>query len=512
MPTPALRTPVLLAGAGVAGSLTALELAYHGVPSIVVERAGGPPRFPDPVLISGRGMELLRRLGLARDLRADGVDPCCPFDILWGRDAARPPLLTWRLPSVVELLDSYAMTDDGTAPVEPYLLISGPDLIIRLRRALQAHPLVDLRTRWTLTDVREDRAGVAATVIDGGAGARHVIEAAYLAGCDGADSTVRRCAGLAMDELGPPAPHFTVFFRNPALAGRWSNPSALITAEATVVAGHDGDMCVAHLPVAADEQTGVGDPGALLRRRLGLPDDPPEIVAVAQRSGTQSLARGYRRGRVFLAGRAAHQMATPADDMDTCIGDAVDLGWRLAAAVHGWAGEELLAGYQTERRQQALLDRELARRAKQTRRRFQRLVESGADRHVMAEALRQEAPQLDPARTGPPEMTGMPGFRPPAFRLIGGDHFFDRLGPQFTLADRTAEQDGWPLVTAARARGVPMRHLPLAGVPVPEAWSGRLVLIRPDQRVAWCADELPADCDAVLDGVTGARQRLYENT
>ncbi|GIF03412.1 FAD-dependent monooxygenase [Actinoplanes siamensis] len=512
MPTPALRTPVLLAGAGVAGSLTALELAHHGVASIVVERASGPPRAADPVLISGRSMELLRRLGLARELRPDGVDPSCPIDILWSRAAGRAPALTWRLPSAEELRRTYAATADGTAPIEPYLLISGADLAVRLRRALRRHPLIDLRTRWTLTDVREDRDGVAATVIDAEAGTRVVIETAYLAGCDGADSTVRRCAGLSLEELGPPAPYVTVHFRSAALAGRWPNPAALIATEVTLVTGHSGDLCVAHLPVTADEQAGVGDPAELLRDRLGLPGDPPEIVAVAQRTGVPSIARAYRRGRVFLAGQAAHQLEAPVDEVDTCIGDAVGLGWRLAAAVHAWAGEPLLAGYQGERRQQALLDRELARRALQTRRRFQRLVESGANEQVMAEALGQEAPQLDPARTGAPRTAGRPGFRPPAFRLAGGDHLFDRLGPQFTLVDLTAGQHGWPLLSAARARGIPVRHLPVTGVPMPAAWPGRLVLIRPDQQVAWCANDVPADCGAVLDQVTGTRQALYENT
>ncbi|GAA1625512.1 FAD-dependent monooxygenase [Actinoplanes couchii] len=498
------RTPVLLAGAGVAGSLTALELAHHGVPSIVVERAGSPSRFPDPMLISGRGMELLRRLDLTRELRDDGVDPGCPVDILWSREAGGMPALSWRLPSVTETRRAYADEPDGSAPIEPYLLISGPDLTARLRRALHRHPLIDLRSRWTLTDVREEPDGVTATVIDAQAGARHVIEAAYLAGCDGADSTVRRCAGLPMDTLGPAVPHVAVCFRSPALSGRWANPATLITTGVTVTTGHYGDMCVAHLPVGADGHADVGDPAELLRTRLG--GEVPEIVAVAQRTGAAAIARSYRRGRIFLAGRAAHQLESPAEEIDTCIGDAVNLGWRLAAVVRRWADDRLLDGYQEERRQQALLDRELAHRAFQTRRRFQRLVGTGADPRAMAAALRQEAPQLDPARTGPP------GLRPPAFRLAGGDHVLDRLGPQFTLIDLSAGRDGWALVSAARARGIPMRHLPVAGAPVPGSWPGRFVLTRPDQRIVWTGDEPPADGAVVLDELTGARARTYENT
>jgi 2-polyprenyl-6-methoxyphenol hydroxylase-like FAD-dependent oxidoreductase len=512
MPTSALRTPVLVAGAGVAGSLTALELAHHGVPSMVVERADRPARIPDLLLINGRSMELLRRLDLTRDLRAAGLDPDCPLDFLWSAGMDRPPALQWRLPPVATLRETYAATADGIAPVEPYVLITSPGLIARLRRALRGHPLIDLRTRWTLTEVETTADAVIATVLDAEGGTRHLVEAGYLAGCDGADSTVRRCAGLTLEELGPPAPHLALHFRSPALAGRWTNPAILITAGATVIAGHDADRCVAYVPIAADDQDAVANPGDLLHDRLGLPDDPMRIVTVVQRAGVPSVARSYRRGRVFLAGQAAHQVETPGDDLGTCIGDAVDLGWRLAAAVHGWAGERLLAGYQTERRRHALADRERGARNRSTRRRLQRLVDSGANDSELAAVLRNGPPQVDPAGTGPAETAGAPGFRPHAFRLAGGGHFFDRLGPQFTLVDLTLGQDGYPLVKAARTRGIPVRHLPLAGAPVPAAWSGRLVLIRPDQLVAWCADGPPVDCDGLLDEVTGARQQLYENT
>ncbi|MEU4692327.1 FAD-dependent monooxygenase [Actinoplanes sp. NPDC023714] len=512
MPTPALRTPVLVAGAGVTGSLTALELAHHGVPSLVVERSGGPSRYPDPLLISGRGMELMRRLGLTRALRAGGMDPSCPVDVLWSPEAGLPAVPVWRLPAPAELSRSYASSADGTAPIEPYLVINGPVLITRLRRALHEHPLIDLRTRWILTDVHAEPGGVTTTVIDAAAGSRHVIESAYLAGCDGADSTVRRCAGLGLQQLGPSATRFTVYFRSPALTGAWRHPSVLITRGATVTGGHDGDSCVAHLRLGTDDPDQVGDPSALLHHRLGLTEDPPQVVAVVQRTGAPSVARAYREGRIFLAGRAGHQSGAPGGDVDLCIGDAVDLGWRLAATLHGWGGDRLLAGYQAERRVAALAGQRSARQVRRTRARLDRLTGSGAGQDVIVGALRRHAPRVDPAGTGPAAAAGTPGHRSPAFPLAGGGQLFDRLGPQFTLADLTADQNGWPLVTAARTRGIPVRHLPIAGTRVPAAWRGRLVLIRPDQRVAWCADELPDDCDRVLSEVTGSRQVLYENT
>ena len=82
---PVLRTPVLVVGAGVAGCVLALELAHHGVASIVAERAAQPPRHPELTLVSGRSMELLRRLGLATEIRRHGIAPECPADVVWVR-------------------------------------------------------------------------------------------------------------------------------------------------------------------------------------------------------------------------------------------------------------------------------------------------------------------------------------------------------------------------------------------------------------------------------------------
>ncbi len=285
---------MLLAGAGVAGSVAALQLAHRGVRSVVVERARKPSALPYPVRLGERSRELLR------------------------------PVATVSA------------------------LITGPALIGRLRRALVEHPLVDLRTGWTLTDARTEADGVVATVLDATAGARHVVEAGYLAGCDGAQSTVRRCANLPLQPLGPPAPHLTVYFRTAEVAAPPPGPSP----DATVICGHDGDVCVAHLPVSPDEAVTVTDPAELLRQRLGMTGEPPEILAVVQRDGVPAVAKAYRRGRIFLAGQSAHQAGPPSDDVDTSIGDAVDLGRRLAAAVHG--GAESLAGYEAERRRHAL--------------------------------------------------------------------------------------------------------------------------------------------------------------
>ncbi|MFI5932226.1 FAD-dependent monooxygenase [Actinoplanes sp. NPDC051494] len=530
-----LYTPVLIVGAGVAGSVLALELAHHGVPSIVVERATRDPRHRELNLVSGRSMELLRRLGLSDAIRPHGIDPDGEADVLWVRGLDQPPVLVSRLPSVNQLLSAYAQGGDGRAPVEPYLVLPGSELTGRLRAAARAHPLVDLREGWTFTDLRPsasdsrtegDQGGAVAVLLEAGTGVRHVVQARYLAGCDGAQSTVRRCLGVVMEHLTTPVQHYTVYFRSDEMTDGPAHPRTIITAGLTLSWRPDEDLWIGYLPLSADEAT-TADPAALLQDRLGLGPDAAEIVAVAQSEESPRVAAAYQRGPVYLAGEAAHRFHPPGDTVDTCVGDAVDLGWKLAAAVRGWGGPALLASYEDERRRRALIDQELASRALETRSRFGRLADAGASHEVLAGVLGPEPAPTDVAGTGPADGAGrsavvwrepgavtrtVPGCRPPAVRMSDGGQLFDRLGPQFTLVDLTDGAHGTALVATAEARGIPMRHLTVADTVVRACWEEGLVLVRPDQHVAWRSGADQADWDRVLDVVTGHRSQEHVNT
>jgi 2-polyprenyl-6-methoxyphenol hydroxylase-like FAD-dependent oxidoreductase len=532
MMAPALRTSVLVVGCGVAGSVLALELAHHGVASIVVERASRPPRHPDLNLVPGRSMELLRRLGLTGDIRKYDPDPDRGADVVWSQGLDQLPVLVSQVTSVNQLRRRYASVRDGSAPVEPYALVSGAELASGLRDAVRAHPMVDLREGWTFTDLRLEQDGTIATVLEAGTGVRHVIEANYLAGCDGAHSTVRRCLGVSLQDLAAGSHHCTVYFRSSELAHRLGRPSTVITDGITLQRGRDGDLWIGHLPLTPGEPT-VTDAARLLHDRLRIRLESPQILGMAQWDDSLGVATEYRRGTAYLVGESAHRFAPPGATVDTCIGDAVDLGWKLAAALNGWGGPALLSSYEGERRRRALLDRELLARTFETRRRFCRLAAAGASREFLADVLRQEAPQMETSgadlaggHPGSPVIwqeagdrcdgatagTTLPGNRPPAVRLPDGDQLFDRLGPQFTLVDLSDDGSGTPLVASARARGIPMAHLTVPDAAVRAVWASRLVLVRPDQHIAWRTDDPPADWGLVLDVVTGQRRQNHVNT
>ncbi|WP_426512035.1 FAD-dependent monooxygenase [Dactylosporangium sp. McL0621] len=517
-----LHTSVLIVGAGTAGAVLALELAHHGVASMVLDAPGAEPA--GLVHIGGRSMELLRRLGLAAGIRRAGLGADEATDMVWSRRLDRPPVLVAQRPSVYELVQRYATVNDGTAPAEHHQQIARGPLAQVLRAALRAAPLVDLREGWACTAVRVGEDGAAVTAVGEPDGVQHAIRARYVVGCDGPASVVRRCADIGLDALpGAHTAYRAISFRcrDLALHSRGPGLSTLVVGALTLLSRPERHVWVGHRPVEAGEPA---DPARPLFEGLGA---AVEVLGVREWDDTLPVAQVYRRGPVFLAGEAAHAFRPAADAADTGIGDAVDLGWKLAAACHGWGGPALLDSYEAERRPRALMDRELLARGLETGRRFARLAAAGAPQDYLAAFLRQEpaladdigigyggryasSPVVWHERGSPPVPHGQritpstwPGGRPPAVRLADGGQLFDRFGPQLTLVDLTDSGEGRALAGVAKTRGLPVTHLPVHDPAVRACWGRRLVLVRPDQHVAWRDDAVPEDWDAVLTRVCG---------
>jgi 2-polyprenyl-6-methoxyphenol hydroxylase-like FAD-dependent oxidoreductase len=527
LPAQAFDTPVLVVGAGPSGAVLALELARHNVPSMVVERSTAASTEPKLDCLSGRSMELLRRLDLAGALRAGGIGGERPIEVLWAGRYDEPPIAVWRYPSVEDVRQRYAAVNDGSAP-EPYQRVPGSLVEELTRKALRDEPLVDLREGWICVDVRLEASGVVATVADARTGLRHTVDARYLAACDGAESTVRRCLDIPLDVHGPGIEYCTVYFRShDRNLRRYGPPFVTIAAGgATIVSRDAGSTWSGTVQVSTDEP--LTDPVARIRERLGFGFAVDEILGIVQREGTLAVARAYRKGAAYLVGDAAHPFQPIIDHgANTALGDAVDLGWKLAASVSGWGGPELLASYQAERRPVALFERERCDALIEVRRRFTRLYAAGMSREHLAGVLAQEMYQVDslgvhfghrysnspvvwPEQAKAPTWkwrrivpTTWPGGRAPAVRLADGGELFDRLDVGFTLVDLSGRGAGGPLVDMAVQRGVPMAHLTVDDAAVRACWERDLVLVRPDEHVAWRGDLAPADWGAVLDRVTG---------
>lgn len=499
-------TPVLIIGAGPVGAVLALELARHGVASTVVERSRAAPLFPKMDFLNGRTMELLRRLDIERTVRAVGVPAEYPANFVWTAGLDRPAIAVWPYPAPAE-----------QDPLVAYLRIPGSVLEDTLRAELRRHPLVDLREGWLCTGLSASGATVRDTH-----GGDHRVDASYVIGCDGAGSAVRRALDVGMPVVAPPTRRISIYFRSADPALRPYGRAFVTTSSTgvTLVSRNERDLWTASFQASE-----VDDPVAVLREKLRVDVAVDEVLAVSQWQGALAVADAYRVGPVFLAGDAAHQYYPfGGHGANTGIADAVDLGWKLAAVTTGWAGSALLDSYETERRPVALFNREMCANFLEVARRFAQLSADGASDAHLAGFLAQETGQVSNVgihfgyRYSSPVIcaedaqaprwdwgaivpTTWPGGRPPSMPA-NGEPLFDRFGAGFTLVDLSGVAAGAVLVKEAVRRGIPMTHLTVDDPAVGAAWERELVLVRPDQHVAWRGNAAPDDWGAVLDQVT----------
>ncbi|EPR15189.1 FAD-monooxygenase [Sphingobium indicum IP26] len=531
---PGIQTEVLIAGGGPVGMSLALELAHHGVRSVLLERNPTTTTHPKMDLTNGRSMELFRRLGVADKLRAAGVPASEPLDVVWATSGSGSILHRFAYAAPDAAREAARVRNDGTDTLEPAMRVSQIVLEPVLKKLVDANPLVDVRFGWAYEAFEQDAEGVTATIRNGGTGETASIRALYLAGCDGGGSRVRRDAGIDLEGMHAIGEAYMVHFRSTdhqALA-KFGIAYHLQTAHGTLIAQNGHDIWTLQTLAPPDS-----DPDELLRNFMGRSFDY-EILVANPWTPHMVVANRLRNGRIFLAGDAAHQVIpTGGYGMNTGIGDAVDLGWKLAAAVKGWGGEALLESYEVERLAIARRNREAAQRhlevrlaiinlfleaqaegdlegAEASERRLElgrRIAELGNAENeswgiehgyrYRSPVICSDGPELalDPMRAAP---TTFPGSRLPSLHLADGRPLFDLLGPEFTLI-ATGQANIGGFEAAAAAAGVPVTVVRLDREPVLDLLERPLLLVRPDQHVAWRGVAAPDDWASILATVTG---------
>ncbi len=517
----------------------ALELARRGIACTLVERNATTTRHPKMDITNARSMELFRRLGLVPALRAAAVPETHNFDVSWvttmtGRQVHRFPY-----PSVAEARLAIRNRNDGTQPVEPPMRVSQVEIEPVLRQAIEDAPQVDVRFGFAFESLTQSGDGVTAVLRDTDTGVAKMIRCRYLVGCDGGGSIVRQCLGVPLNGDVRIMQRFMTHFRSDdrALLQRWGTAWHYQSPLGTLIAQNDRDLWTLHSRAPDDSELDDVDPATLLRLFIGT--DIVHQVEVANRWSPHLLvADAYRSGRVFLAGDAVHQyIPTGGYGMNTGIGDACDLGWKLAAVLHGFAGPGLLDSYEAERRPVGLRNREGSRRHNETRRRIAQLYrdasiysglppsEAAMDRLGREIAVTGNAENesggielgysyagssaidTDPDATAPDDPglyqpSTVPGVRLPSVMLGDTTSIHDRLGPWFTLM-AVGCAPSRDMLAAAGRRGVPLAVVSFSAPYLTDVYGRQQLLIRPDQHIAWRGTRLDVTtAEALLGRVT----------
>lgn len=511
---------VLIAGAGPVGMTLALELARHGVPSRMFERAYTTTRHPKMDITNGRSMELFRRLGLANKLRVAGVPESHPLDVAWVTSMSGHELHRFKYPPPQELRARYHATNDGAQPLEPAMRVSQIVVEPILQAAVQANPLIDARWGIAVEAAGQSGSGVWIDVRDRKSDRTQRIEGAYLAGCDGGNSAVRAATGIGLEGDAGVANRYMIHFRSDerALLQRFGVAWHYQSPAGTLIAQDDVDTWTLHarFPDAVDPDS--VNPMDTLRAFLGA-DIAAEILVANPWKPHLLLADAYRHGRVFLAGDAAHQyIPTGGYGMNTGIGDAVALGWMLAATLNGWGEPDLLQAYEAERRPIGRINRGWS--AAHTGLRLDIMAayqahpnaaEDPGVRASLAAAIADlgnleneawgvefayrydDSPLIAPAAAAdlsapPPDdpasipAAAWPGMRAPSFILPDGQALFDLFDPSgFTMLCFNPALD----TTVMQQAGAPVKRVDIALEAARDVYGADLALIRPDGHMAW---------------------------
>lgn len=535
-----IQTDVVIVGAGPVGLALAIELGLRSVRCVVVEQHDRVGLNPRAKLTNVRSREHLRRWGIANELRrASGLQPDYPPNVVFATRLNGYPLARFENAFYCSLERSDLYSEPGQW-VPQYVL----EEVLRSRAA--GLPSVQIRFNCKLEHLVHDADGVTAELRDTLTGARSALRSAYLVGADGARSTVREILGIAMQGQGALAPNLNVIFRAPALAALHDKGPAIqywmVNSEAPAYLGPmDGHglwfLIAPRLPGGTDPAR--VDAKALVRRACGIEFDL-EIVHADPWTAHRLIAERYAKGRVFLAGDACHlHPPSGGHGMNMGIGDAVDLGWKLAATLQGWGGPTLLDTYGLERKpvhqrvidaaveSYALVGGELSRADIEQPGTAGDRARSAAGKLIFEHKLPEfrslglvlgyryrNSPIILPDGTAPvPEQvteyrpSAQPGCLAPHLWLDDGSSLYDHFGAGFTLllGGKARMDHAAGVRRAAAARGIPLEVFPVADPRFAALYGADLALVRPDQHVAWRGDDLPADSATLLDCVRGAR-------
>jgi 2-polyprenyl-6-methoxyphenol hydroxylase-like FAD-dependent oxidoreductase len=536
-----MDTQVIICGGGPTGLTLAVDLGMRGIRCVLLEQKEAPLFLPKMERSNARSMEIYRRMGLADRIRAVGLPADVPMDVfIVLTNVVDPPLLHKKYPSVTALKAEIAATHDGTLPLEPYQLISQYTLEPFLKSVAETLPSVSVHFGHELLSFSQDANGVTATVKDL-AGKTSEISAAFLVGCDGGASVVRKQLGIKLSgnedrmlQLRQSL-HYCegLFDRIPIGKGRHYH---VADNHATQMIVQDSTKhFTLHSIVDSDE-----DMVRMFAQTIGMPLKF-ETLYVGEWKQNLLLADSYDDGRVFIAGDAAHLVIpTGGLGMNSGVGDAIDLSWKLAATLEGWGGPKLLPAYTTERRRvgdfnvqasrYATLGRrkwrsmwkpnirddtpegaaaraELVRVADTEQRKSNEMTGAELGYHYFGSPLvwpeQGEGPQYDFVEYTP---STWPGVRLPHTWLDDGTAMQDRIGYDrgFTLLRLGKSQaDVSALEKAFAGYRAPFRVLDIPDAEPRAVYGCDLILLRPDMHVAWRGNRLPDDAARLAAIATG---------
>lgn len=515
---------VIIVGGGPVGAALALDLGLRGVSSVVVESRASLANIPKGQGLTQRTLEHFYFWGLDQELRAARL---MPRGYPIGEITAYGTLMSdyWHAPAGREVVGDFFFQKQERLPQYRTEAV--------LRRKLATLPNVEMRLGVTATAVAQSKDDVRVTLTNE-RGEAETLEAGYLVGCDGGHSMVREAAGIARRGTDFDRLMMLVVFRSRELHEKLKRFPERSTYRVMHPDLHGywkffgrvdvGECFFFHAPVPASARRADFDFSLPLFDAAGFPF-AFEIDHAGFWELRNAVAATYRNGRVFIAGDAAHSHPPYGGyGLNNGLEDAVNLSWKLSARLAGWGGEQLLESYSLEREPvfREVAEDFIAARiheddvflARYNPSRDRAEFEAAWNARETDVGSRRKA--YEPSYEASPIVFGPPGGKTTAHgthslkacaghhlspqSLSNGRNVFEELGRGFTLLALGA--DAGAFERAARERQVPLKIVRDSGSAARQNYGASLILVRPDQHVAWAGDTA-SEAAAIMQRVIG---------
>ena len=522
---------VIIAGGGPVGAALAVNLGLRGITCALIERHEEPQRIPKGQNLLQRSVEHFWFWGLESELRDARV---MSRDFPMSGVVAYGSLETdwWYAPPLRELLNKYFLLENERLP--QYQLESV------LRRKLLKLETVETLFGWTVDGVSQDAGSVTFEISDAKKNSRRTVQGRFAVGCDGSHSLVREKVGITRGGDDFDQPMVLAVFRSAELsqklAERYPKRSTYRVMDPDLK-GYwkffgrvdEDESWFFHSPVPVGTTRESFDFAKLLHDAAGF-EFGVEFDHVGFWDLRISVANRYRVDRVFIAGDAAHSHPPYGGyGLNNGLEDAVNLGWKLEARLKGWGNDNLLDSYTAER-QPVFVEtgRDFIAGLIESDRKFFEIYDPKRDRAAFEKAWKEEHAGsvahrvlgYEPNYEGSPVVDGPPsgvcsahgsysfeartGHHLPPQLLSSGRNVYEDLGQGFTLlAFDTSDAEVSVIETAAKMAGMPMKTVLDSYADGRAEYGRKMILVRPDQFVAWCGDAPLEDPAALIRKITG---------
>ena len=451
---------MIIVGGGPVGLGLAIELGQRGIDCILVERLTSPAPIPKGQNLTQRTLEHFYFWGAEQELRAARTIP---------RDYGIGGMTSYGT-----LLSGYRYDWLQRELVRPYYFTDNERLPQYATEAVLRHRLSQLKNvetvyGWSAEGIVQDADGVQVTIIRRDGDLRRTLTADYVVGCDGSRSVVREAAGITQTLSDHDRLMVLLVFRSTGLhelLKRFPNKSFYNVLHPDLKGYWQffgrvdlGITWFFHAPVPFGTTRDNFDFRRYLHSAVGE-EFEVEFDHIGFWDLRVATADQYRMGRVFIAGDAAHSHPPYGGyGINTGLEDVANLGWKLAAALQGWAGDELLDSYGWERRPVFVSTaRDFIEKAIQSDKEFLGKFDPAQDKDafeaewlIRSSGASSEVHSFEPHYEGSAIVCGAPGSECSAagshqFAARAGHHLaprqlgsgrnvFEELGPDFTLID-----------------------------------------------------------------------------